>query len=62
MLEREGGVTIEELLEEDDLLNECKASNPQVCDYICNKQVLSKLIDFITKAPIDPTNRDLTYK
>lgn len=62
MLDREGGPTVEDLLADDDILNEVKTGNQRLNEYLCTKQNLSKLIEFITLTPRDPNNKQLTYR
>ena len=41
-------MTLEELLDEDDLLQECKAHNTKLLEYLRNVNVLTKLLNYIT--------------
>jgi hypothetical protein len=50
------------LLEEESTVCLCRADNAKLIEFICQKETLQKLIDYVTKAPEDPANRDATYK
>ena len=40
-------VTLEEILGEDDLLQECKAHNTKLIEYLRDPKILSKLLNYI---------------
>jgi len=40
-------VTLEEILGEDDLLQECKAHNTKLIEYLRDPNILSKLLNYI---------------
>src|SRR5947207_4334124 len=40
-------VTLEEILSEDDLLQECKAHNTKLIEYLRDPNILSKLLNYI---------------
>ncbi|OLL23393.1 Extragenic suppressor of kinetochore protein 1 [Neolecta irregularis DAH-3] len=42
-------VTLEEILDEDDLLQECKAHNTKLIEYLRDPNVLGRLLDFIVE-------------
>ncbi|CAG8472708.1 1665_t:CDS:10 [Paraglomus occultum] len=52
LLEKEDR-TLEELLDEDDLLQECKAHNQKLIEYLRGPNVLSQLFNYITRDDLD---------
>ncbi|XP_006876472.1 PREDICTED: serine/threonine-protein phosphatase 6 regulatory subunit 2 [Chrysochloris asiatica] len=44
-------VTLQELMEEDDLLQECKAQNRKLLDFLCRQQCMEELVNLITQDP-----------
>jgi serine/threonine-protein phosphatase 6 regulatory subunit 1 len=61
-LNKQGGPTIEELLQEEETISECKALNSKLLEFLCQPQNMSKLVKYITLEPQDPSNKDKTYK
>ncbi|XP_053572290.1 serine/threonine-protein phosphatase 6 regulatory subunit 2 [Bombina bombina] len=49
-------VSLQELMEEDDLLQECKAQNRRLLDFLCQPQCMEQLVQLITQRP--PTDMD----
>ncbi|XP_063304429.1 serine/threonine-protein phosphatase 6 regulatory subunit 2 [Pelobates fuscus] len=49
-------VTLQELMEEDDLLQECKAQNRRLLDFLCQPQCMEQLVQLITQKP--PTDME----
>ncbi|KAI8824378.1 SIT4 phosphatase-associated protein-domain-containing protein [Fimicolochytrium jonesii] len=49
LLEKEG-VTLDELLEEDELMQECKAHNTKLVEFLSKPEVLKQLLGFIIKS------------
>uniref|UniRef100_A0A8C5QCA6 Protein phosphatase 6 regulatory subunit 2 n=1 Tax=Leptobrachium leishanense TaxID=445787 RepID=A0A8C5QCA6_9ANUR len=49
-------VTLQELMEEDDLLQECKAQNRRLLDFLCQPQCMEQLVHLITQKP--PTDME----
>lgn len=47
LLDKEG-VALEAILDEDDLLQECKAQNTRLIDYFERVDVLQKLLGYVT--------------
>ncbi len=45
------GATIEELLQEEETISECKALNNKLLEFITQPQNMSKLIKYITQEP-----------
>ncbi|XP_053318595.1 serine/threonine-protein phosphatase 6 regulatory subunit 2 isoform X2 [Spea bombifrons] len=51
-------VSLQELMEEDDLLQECKAQNRRLLDFVCQPQCMEQLVQLITqKPPMDMEER-----
>lgn len=44
-------VTLQELMDEDDLLQECKAQNRKLLDFLCRQQCMEELVGLITQDP-----------
>uniref|UniRef100_A0A7M4ECE4 Protein phosphatase 6 regulatory subunit 2 n=1 Tax=Crocodylus porosus TaxID=8502 RepID=A0A7M4ECE4_CROPO len=44
-------VTLHELMDEDDILQECKAQNRKLLDFICQQQCMEDLVNLITHEP-----------
>ncbi|XP_067387504.1 serine/threonine-protein phosphatase 6 regulatory subunit 2 isoform X2 [Emydura macquarii macquarii] len=49
-------VTLHELMDEDDILQECKAQNRKLLDFICQQHCMEELVSLITHEP--PTDMD----
>tara|TARA_R110002050_G_scaffold256568_7_gene395553 strand:+ start:1139 stop:1564 length:426 start_codon:yes stop_codon:yes gene_type:complete len=50
ILERDS-FTLEELLDEDELLQECKSQNQKLLDYLLQTETLEKLLFYLTTEP-----------
>ncbi|XP_022101948.1 serine/threonine-protein phosphatase 6 regulatory subunit 3-like isoform X2 [Acanthaster planci] len=61
LLEKED-VTLMELLDEDDILQECKAQNKKLIDFLIRTEVMDELISYITKEPSGELEEQLQYK
>ncbi|XP_043824363.1 serine/threonine-protein phosphatase 6 regulatory subunit 2 isoform X2 [Dromiciops gliroides] len=44
-------VTLHELMDEDDILQECKAQNRKLLDFLCRQQCMEELVSLITHDP-----------
>ncbi|ELK07510.1 Serine/threonine-protein phosphatase 6 regulatory subunit 2 [Pteropus alecto] len=44
-------VTLRELMDEDDTLQECKAQNRKLLDFLCRQQCMEELVSLITQDP-----------
>uniref|UniRef100_A0A8C8VGX2 Protein phosphatase 6 regulatory subunit 2 n=1 Tax=Pelusios castaneus TaxID=367368 RepID=A0A8C8VGX2_9SAUR len=44
-------VTLRELMDEDDILQECKAQNRKLLDFICQQHCMEELVNLITHEP-----------
>lgn len=47
LLDRQG-VTLHELMDEDDILQECKAQNKKLLDFLLKPEIMSEMVDLIT--------------
>ncbi|KAG0216830.1 hypothetical protein BGX33_012050 [Mortierella sp. NVP41] len=52
-----GNVSLEELLEQDDLIQECKAQNPRLIEYLREPSVLQQLLSYITSDDLEDRAR-----
>ncbi|XP_044084953.1 serine/threonine-protein phosphatase 6 regulatory subunit 2 isoform X6 [Neovison vison] len=50
LLDRED-VTLRELMDEDDVLQECKAQNQKLLGFLCRQQCMEELVSLITRDP-----------
>ncbi|XP_053442660.1 serine/threonine-protein phosphatase 6 regulatory subunit 2 isoform X3 [Nycticebus coucang] len=44
-------VTLRELMDEDDILQECKAQNQKLLDFLCRPQCMEELVGLVTQDP-----------
>lgn len=44
-------VTLQELMDEDDILQECKAQNRKLLDFLCRPQCMEEMVNLITQDP-----------
>ncbi|KAJ3139313.1 hypothetical protein HDU90_000679 [Geranomyces variabilis] len=56
LLDKEG-VTLDELLEEDEMLQECKAHNTKLVDFLCKPDMLKQLLGYIMAEDLDESKR-----
>ncbi|KAJ3288754.1 SAPS-domain-containing protein [Rhizoclosmatium globosum] len=56
LVEREGA-TLEDLLDEEELLQECKSHNSKLIDFLCRPDILQKLLDTIITEHADETKK-----
>ncbi|XP_041424305.1 protein phosphatase 6 regulatory subunit 1 L homeolog isoform X3 [Xenopus laevis] len=61
LLEREN-VTLFELLDEEDVLQECKVVNRKLIDYLVQPQHMEELVNCITQEPSSDTDEKIRYK
>ncbi|KAI7832626.1 SIT4 phosphatase-associated protein-domain-containing protein [Gamsiella multidivaricata] len=52
-----GNVSLEELLEQDDLIQECKAQNPRLIEYLRDPAVLQQLLSYIISDDLEDRAR-----
>lgn len=63
MLEKDGGCTLEELLDEDEnCLNQCKAANQKLTEFMCQRSTLQKLVAFATMMPSDVESHAIAHQ
>ncbi|XP_078583492.1 serine/threonine-protein phosphatase 6 regulatory subunit 3-B-like isoform X17 [Branchiostoma floridae x Branchiostoma japonicum] len=55
-------VTLTELLDEDDVLQECKAQNRKLIDFLIRPEVMEELVNLITQDPPDDVEEKIRYK
>ncbi|XP_072258067.1 serine/threonine-protein phosphatase 6 regulatory subunit 2 isoform X2 [Pyxicephalus adspersus] len=61
LLEKED-VTLLELMDEDDLLQECKAQNQRLLDFLCQPQCMEQLVQLITQKPPEDMEEKVRFK
>ncbi|KAJ3099998.1 hypothetical protein HDU97_002605 [Phlyctochytrium planicorne] len=57
LLKKETGTNLEELFEEEELLQECKAHNPMLIEFLCRPNVISSLLTYIVTDDLDETKK-----
>lgn len=64
ILTKENGeeTRIEELLAEEETVAESKQNNAKLIEFLTRKENLKKLIQYATRVPQDPNNRDASHK
>lgn len=55
-------VLLDELLDEDDVLQECKGQNQRLLDFLTQDDSMNKLVDLIVKQPTDEKDERRRYK
>ncbi|XP_048401474.1 serine/threonine-protein phosphatase 6 regulatory subunit 3 isoform X6 [Stegostoma tigrinum] len=61
LLEKED-VTLTELMDEEDVLQECKAQNRKLLDFLVRTQSMEDLVTYITQEPPDDMDEKMKYK
>ncbi|XP_027885686.1 serine/threonine-protein phosphatase 6 regulatory subunit 3 isoform X4 [Xiphophorus couchianus] len=61
LLEKED-VTLTEVMDEDDVLQECKAQNHKLVDFLLRAQCMEDLVTFITQEPSADVEEKVKYK
>ncbi|XP_032894813.1 serine/threonine-protein phosphatase 6 regulatory subunit 3 isoform X2 [Amblyraja radiata] len=61
LLEKED-VTLTELMDEEDVLQECKAQNRKLLDFLVRPQSMHDLVTYITQEPPDDMDEKMKYK
>ncbi|XP_067850101.1 serine/threonine-protein phosphatase 6 regulatory subunit 3 isoform X2 [Heptranchias perlo] len=61
LLEKED-VTLTELMDEEDVLQECKAQNRKLLDFLIRSQSMEDLVTYITQEPPDDMDEKMRYK
>ncbi|XP_072905709.1 serine/threonine-protein phosphatase 6 regulatory subunit 3 isoform X5 [Hemitrygon akajei] len=55
-------VTLTELMDEEDILQECKAQNRKLLDFLVRSQSMHDLVTYITQEPPDDMDEKVKYK
>ncbi|XP_038664134.1 serine/threonine-protein phosphatase 6 regulatory subunit 3 isoform X3 [Scyliorhinus canicula] len=55
-------VTLTELMDEEDVLQECKAQNRKLLDFLVRSQSMEDLVTYITQEPPDDMDEKMKYK
>lgn len=61
LLERED-VTLKELMDEEDVLQECKAQNRKLIEFLLKSECLEDLVSFIIEEPPQDMDEKIRYK
>ncbi|KAJ8252514.1 hypothetical protein COCON_G00218260 [Conger conger] len=61
LLEKED-VTLTEVMDEEDVLQECKAQNRKLVDFLVRPQCMEDLVSYITQEPCDDMDEKIKYK
>uniref|UniRef100_A0A8K9UIP6 Protein phosphatase 6, regulatory subunit 3 n=1 Tax=Oncorhynchus mykiss TaxID=8022 RepID=A0A8K9UIP6_ONCMY len=61
LLEKED-VTLTEVMDEEDVLQECKAQNHKLVDFLVRPQCMVDLVTYITQEPSDDVEEKIKYK
>ncbi|XP_046844304.1 serine/threonine-protein phosphatase 6 regulatory subunit 3-like isoform X2 [Xenia sp. Carnegie-2017] len=54
--------TLSEVLDEDDVLQECKSQNRKLLDFLTRKEILEEMVDLIVMEPDEEVEDKLRYK
>nr|XP_058936064.1 serine/threonine-protein phosphatase 6 regulatory subunit 2 isoform X4 [Kogia breviceps] len=55
-------VTLRELMDEDDILQECKAQNRKLLDFLCRQQSMEELVSLVTQDPALDMEEKVRFK
>ncbi|XP_072829892.1 serine/threonine-protein phosphatase 6 regulatory subunit 2 isoform X2 [Vicugna pacos] len=55
-------VTLQELLDGDDILQECKAQNRKLLDFLCRQQCMEELVNLVTQDPALDMEEKVRFK
>lgn len=55
-------VTLKELMDEEDILQECKAQTKRLIEFLIKPEVMDELVDLITHEPPEEVDEKLRYK
>ncbi|XP_057597272.1 serine/threonine-protein phosphatase 6 regulatory subunit 2 isoform X2 [Hippopotamus amphibius kiboko] len=55
-------VTLRELMDEDDILQECKAQNRKLLDFLCRRQSMEELVSLVTQDPALDMEEKVRFK
>eukprot|EP00967_Tisochrysis_lutea_P057918 scaffold73494_cov35-Tisochrysis_lutea.AAC.4 len=62
LLASEDGFTLEQLLDEDDLLQECKSQNDKLVEFLAQPDNMSKMIDYVVDMPKESDSEARRFK
>ena len=62
LLDQEGGCTVEELLEQEFTVSQCRNENQRLIEFLSQKTTLQKLIKYATMRPEDCESHDIAHK
>ena len=54
--------TLEELMDEEELVQECKSLNPRLTEFLKKKDVVEKLVSYLVETPEDGADDKRTFK
>lgn len=54
--------TLEELMDEEELVQECKSLNPRLTEFLKKKEVVEKLVGYLVETPEDGADDKRTFK
>ncbi|PVZ98256.1 hypothetical protein BB558_005743 [Smittium angustum] len=60
LLEKEGGTSVEELFNEDDLLTEVKSHNHKLMEFLSERTNIRKLVDYIVDGDVKTSKKEIT--
>ena len=49
-------------MEDEHVVNQCRASNPKLIEFICQRETLEKLIEYATVRPSDEDDHNRCHK
>ncbi|KZS04355.1 Uncharacterized protein APZ42_032654 [Daphnia magna] len=55
-------VTLQRLMDEDDIIQECKSSNRKLVNFLVKSEVLHELVSLVTKEPSTQTAEVVRFK
>ncbi|KFM73186.1 Serine/threonine-protein phosphatase 6 regulatory subunit 3, partial [Stegodyphus mimosarum] len=61
LLDKEN-VTLKELMEEEDILQECKAQTKKLLDFLVRPEIMDEMVSLITQEPSDEGDEKLRYR
>lgn len=56
------GVTLKELMDEEDILQECKAQTKRLIEFLIQPDIMDELIGLIINEPAEDIDEKLRYK
>ena len=55
-------VTLSEILEQEDIIQECKSQNKKLVDFLTKQEILAELLDLILQEPPEELEERLRFK